>query len=155
MKRHKFIASGAVERSLLQQTYEFTTEDGEPMVMNRFRRHPLKKGKGTGVILLPGLGQNRYTWHLSRLSMVNFLVDRGMDVFVPEFRGHGLSRIAGSKAPKGFSDYVFKDMPAFINTAIERSGHKELFLCGHSLGGTIMYAIDPALEKHIRGYIFI
>jgi pimeloyl-ACP methyl ester carboxylesterase len=155
MTRHKFIASGAVERSLVQQTITFKSDEHQPLVMNRYRPQASGRKRPLPVMLLPGLGQNRYTWHLSRLSMVNFLVDRGMDVFVPEFRGHGLSRIAGSKAPRGFSDYVFKDVPAFLKAALDRTGRRSIFLCGHSLGGTIMYAIDPALEKHIRGYIFM
>jgi len=155
MKQRNNYTVGSFEQSQIQQTMEAKTSDGQTLVISRWRPYPVGKSKKIPIILLPGLGQNRYTWHLSRISMVNYLVDRGMDVFVPEFRGHGLSRLAGSKAPKGFSDYVFKDMSAIFKTVMEKTGYDKIFLCGHSLGGTIAYAIDPSLDKHVRGYIFI
>jgi pimeloyl-ACP methyl ester carboxylesterase len=146
--------SQAVERSVLHQTIRVTTVDDQPLVISRWRPASAKRGM-IPIMLVPGLGQNRYTWHMSRLSMVNYLLDRGMDVFVPEFRGHGLSRVAGSHSPKGFSDYVFKDMPAIIGAILDRGRYDGVFYCGHSLGGTIGYALDPALDRFIRGYVFI
>ncbi|MBI5524709.1 MAG: alpha/beta fold hydrolase, partial [Deltaproteobacteria bacterium] len=131
----------------------FSTEDRQPLVMTRFRDP--SGGDGVPVVLVHGLGQNRFTWHLSRASMAEYLACRGFDVFVPELRGHGLSREAGSVHPAGFSEYVYSDVPAILREVRKLSGGQQVFYCGHSLGGTIGYALDPAEQAHLRGIVFL
>ena len=41
------------------------------------------------VVLVHGFAQNRYSWHTSRRSMVNWLALKGWDVYNLELRGHG------------------------------------------------------------------
>jgi len=140
-------------RQIPPDTHEIRTDDGQPLVMTRFR-----DGAAAGaapVVLVHGLGQNRYTFHLRRSSMAEYLARRGFDVFVPELRGHGLSREAGSEHPASFGDYVYKDVPAILRAVREIAGGQKVFYCGHSLGGTIGYALDPAMQAQIRGFVFL
>jgi len=132
---------------------EIKASDGQPIAVTRYGK-PGRKKRGVPVVLVHGLGQNRYTWHCTRLHFPAFLVDKGFDVFVPELRGHGLSRAAGSFHPSGFTEYVYKDMPAIFEWVRKATGGKKMFFCGHSLGGTIGYALDPKEHEHLKGMVF-
>lgn len=129
------------------------TEDRQPLSITR-KRLPGKKS-GIPVVLLHGFGQNRYSWHLESMSMACALAAEGFDVFNAELRGHGRSREAGSTVPTSFGDYVFLDVPAILDEACRRSGRKRVFLCGHSLGAIISYALDPEQEKWLAGIVSV
>ncbi|MCB9743080.1 MAG: alpha/beta fold hydrolase [Alphaproteobacteria bacterium] len=87
------------------------------------------------VVLVHGFAQNRYTWHLSERSMVNWLAARGWDVWNLELRGHGRSRVPeGGRPPaERFDDYV--DDVARVAEILEGRA----FFVGHSLGGAAIY----------------
>ena len=137
---------------MLTSTHDVRTADGQTLVMTRFTEGA---DGAPPVVLVHGLGQNRFNWHLTRLSMAGYLAGRGMDVFVPELRGHGLSRRAGSAHPATFDEYVSEDVPAIVRAIRGLSGGQKVFYCGHSLGGTIGYALDPLQQEHLRGMIFM
>ena len=90
--------------------------------------------KGPPIILVHGLAQNRFTWDLSRRSLVAYLAERGFDVLNVELRGHGNSRAYGSGNASSFNDYV--DDLARVISRCERKP----FLVGHSLGGAVILA---------------
>jgi pimeloyl-ACP methyl ester carboxylesterase len=136
---------------LRKEMHEVVTEDGAPLIL--IRKRPLRQPKGTPILMIHGLGQNRYSWDLSRRSLANYLVANGYDVFIAELRGHGLSRANGTHYPQRFEDYVDYDCPALIKAVREITGHDKIFLMGHSLGGTISYCISPAQQQHLRGMI--
>jgi pimeloyl-ACP methyl ester carboxylesterase len=136
---------------LRKDMHEVLTGDGMRLCM--VRKRPVQPPKGTPVLMLHGLGQNRYSWDLSQRSLANYFVAHGHEVFVPELRGHGLSRASGSGYPEHFEDYVDHDGPALIRAACEISGHEQVFLVGHSLGATISYCMSPAQQRHIRGIV--
>ena len=146
---------GKQRLKLVREVFNVETEDGQTLVMVRKRAAPLKRKKGAPVVLLHGLGQNRFSWHLSKMSLANYLAGRGMDVYIPELRGHGLSRMAGSDHPRSFSEYVFRDVPALLRTIRKKTNQRKIFLCGHSLGGTIAYALNPSEQEHLGGIITI
>ncbi len=104
------------------------------------------------VLLIHGFGQNRYTWHLSRRSLANYLAARGYDVFNLELRGHGRSRRAGTAYPAAFDDYV-EDAAAAVRAVTSISEHRKVFLFGHSLGGAVSYAAAPLVEAHLAGVV--
>jgi len=87
--------------------------------------------------------------------MRDYLAENGMDVYVPELRGHGLSRLAGSESPSGFSEYVMKDMPAIFGMVRKLTGGKRAFLAGHSLGGTIAFSLNPYDLDYLAGIILL
>jgi alpha-beta hydrolase superfamily lysophospholipase len=77
-----------------------TREGSHPiaMVRKRLASGPAPKA---AVLLVHGFGQNRYTWHTSRRSFVNFLASRGYDVFNLDLRGRGRSRRYGALRDTG------------------------------------------------------
>jgi len=108
------------------------------------------------VMLVHGFGQNRYTWHVSTRSFSGYLAAQGWDVFNIDLRGHGRSRRFGPKRPQLLEEYIREDVPACAHEALKLSGHRQLFLIGHSMGGLISYGVAAtALRAETRGVISI
>jgi polyhydroxyalkanoate synthase len=128
------------------------TPGPHPLGMVRKRR----AGRETrgAVMLIHGFGQNRYTWHSSRRSFVNYLAADGWDVFNVDLRGHGRSRRFGSPRPRTLDEYIKEDVPAFAREAMALSGEKSFFLVGHSMGGLISYSVaGSSLKSYTRGIV--
>jgi len=71
------------------------SRDGaHPIAMVR-KRSASRKTQGA-IVLVHGFGQNHYTWHISRRSLVNYLANDGWDVFNVDLRGKGRSRQYGA-----------------------------------------------------------
>ncbi len=137
---------------LYKELFEAKTQDGVKLIVTRKRPVELNRER-TPVILIHGLGQNRFTFDLTRRSMMNYLVAEGFDVFNAELRGHGLSRANGSPYPKEFDDYVDHDVPALIDFVRRMTRHDKVFIIGHSLGGTISYAAALDQQPYMKGLI--
>ena len=97
------------------------------------------------VVLVHGLAQNRYTWHVSGRSMANWLAEKGWDVWNLELRGHGRSRHPDQEE-ETFSDYV-QDI---VDVAKALDG--QAVFIGHSLGGAAIYAA-AAIGAPIKGVV--
>jgi polyhydroxyalkanoate synthase subunit PhaC len=106
------------------------------------------------VLLIHGFAQNRYTWHLSTRSFVNFLADAGLDVYNLELTGHGRSRDYGSSPASSFHDYV-ADAASVVQSVADWSGLGRIFIAGHSLGGAVCYAVAPLVQDRIAGVVSI
>lgn len=120
------------------------------------RKRLLTREKRGSVVLVHGYAQNRYTWHNSRRSFVNYLADDGWDVFNVDLRGHGRSRRFGAPFPRTLDDYIREDLPAFVDEALRLSGGDEVFLVGHSMGGLIAYfAAATLLRDRVKGLVTI
>lgn len=124
---------------------------GTPLAMVRKRQ--LDGPTKAAILAIHGYGQNRYAWHLPSRSLVNYLAQEGYDVFNLDLRGHGRSRHLGAHPPRDLSEYVREDVPAAVEEVQELSGHRQVFLMGHSLGGLISYAAAPAIADSIAGII--
>lgn len=128
-------------------------EGEQPLGMVRKRLLGLEKTRGT-VMLIHGFGQNRHTWHTTHRSFSAYLAAAGWDVFNAELRGHGRSRRFGSSRPRLLDDYIRLDLPAFVDEALRLSGHDQLFLIGHSMGGLIAYSVaGTTLRDRVRGVV--
>jgi len=128
---------------------------GLPLGMLRKRRAGLAKTKGA-VILIHGFAQNRYTWHSSARSFSAYLADEGWDVFVAELRGHGRSRHFSHLRPRMVDDHVREDLPAFVREAVALSGHDQVILIGHSMGGLLSYAsAATSVRERVAGVVTI
>lgn len=139
---------------MVRELCEVRTSDGVGLVALR------KRLAGSGpsraaVLLLHGLGQNRYSFDLPQRSLANYLLAHGYDVFVAELRGHGLSRAYGAPYPESFEAYVQYDLPALVRHVRALSGQSRIFLLGHSLGGTLAYCAGPQLQADLRGIVSI
>jgi len=104
------------------------------------------------VVLIHGFAQNRYSWHLERRSLVNFLADRGIDTYNLELAGHGRSREFGTPPPRAFSDYI-DDCAEVLKAVAHYSEQGKVFVLGHSMGGAVCYASAPLCAEHIAGVI--
>ncbi len=118
------------------------TVDGWRLALHRYK--PRAEGKGLPVILCHGLSSNRYCFDMEGLpSLARYLRDQGLDVWVPELRGSGMSdkpSLWASDIPYtwGFNDHLTKDVPAIIAAVQEGTGASKLHWVGHSMGGMLI-----------------
>lgn len=120
-----------------------------------YRYRPRRSSKKYPVILVHGLGTNRFDVDFpdTRLSLAKYLYQCGFDTWVIELRGtgkshrHGLINRCLSRLTSGwnFDDYIFKDLPALVGHIRKKTGKKKLHWAGHSLGGTVIYAAIETL----------
>ena len=132
-----------------------TREGSHPIAIVRKRLANTTETKAA-VLLIHGFGQNRYTWHTSRRSFVNYLACAGYDVFNLDLRGRGRSRRFGALHDTGLDDYIRDDLPAAIQSVLRLSGHPQVFLIGHSMGGLISYCVaGSTMREQVAGVITI
>lgn len=142
------IVDGA-RRVVLTKDVVMTT--GDPLGMVRKRLPEPAKTRGA-VLLVHGFAQNRYTWHSGSRSFSAYLAAEGWDVFTVDLRGHGRSRYYNEEHSRSIDDYIQDDMPSFAREAQRLSGHEQLFIIGHSMGGMITYAAaSSSLRDRVRG----
>lgn len=126
------------------------------MVRKRLADGALDSGRTRGALLLThGFGQNRYAWHLSNRSFVNYLAAQGYDVFNLDLRGHGRSRAFGSRPAHCVDDYIREDLPAAMDEVRAQSGHDRVFAVGHSLGGLIACAVAARSPEAFAGIVTV
>lgn len=138
--------------SYTEEIHSCRTSDGWRIALSR--KLPGTKRLGPPVILIHGLGQNRFTWDLSRKSFARWMATRGVDVWILELRGHGLSKKKAMRYTWNYDTYVDRDLPAACSHVRSESGSHRLFLCGHSLGGTMCYSYAPR-DPDLAGFISI
>ncbi len=147
------IIDGDETVTYFRSLHTVTTDDGMNLIM--IRKAPMDQRPIAAVMLVHGLGQNRYTWTLTRRSFENYLIANGFETFNIELRGHGLSRANGSAYPAEFENYLFYDMPAFFKTIAKMTEGKKLYYIGHSLGGSIAYCTGARFNDQLGGIISI
>ncbi|HEU4613702.1 MAG TPA: alpha/beta fold hydrolase [Kofleriaceae bacterium] len=99
--------------------------------------------RGVVVCLHAMMTDGRYFGARRDGTFATMLADRGLDVYVADFRGHGASvpPYAG-EGDWSFDDLVELDLPAIVQLVSEASGLPagELAILGHSLGGLVACA---------------
>ncbi|MDP8257405.1 MAG: alpha/beta fold hydrolase, partial [Candidatus Alcyoniella australis] len=155
------IVHGKRSLMLCERINRVETDDGTPLALVHKQRAEIgayntdsRKLVGANLLCIHGLGQNRLTYDLPTISPANYFAETGLDVWLADLRGHGLSRELGAAAPSSFDEYVSQDLPALINY-IEQHNDGPLFIVGHSLGGTILYSLDPQVCDNVAGFISI
>jgi polyhydroxyalkanoate synthase subunit PhaC len=132
---------------------EIPTEDGMKLIMTH--KQPVDKKPIAPIVMVHGLGQNRYSWTLTKRSMENYFISQGFETFNIELRGHGLSRANGSEYPMNFETYLFYDIPAIFKSIKTIINDKKIFYFGHSLGGAISYCIGSQFQNDLAGIVSI
>ena len=127
-----------------------STPSGRALAVVRKSRGDLPR-RGA-VLLVHGFAQNRYSWHLSTRSFVNYLADRGFDVFNLELTGHGRSREYGTATALSFDEYV-EDASAVLDALCVWGSAKSMFVVGHSLGGAVCYAAATHRPERVAGLV--
>jgi len=123
--------------------YWAATQDGWELAVHRYKPEPLRENS-VPVVMFNGLGANRYNFESDdRHSMARFLAHNGLDVWIGECRGMGLSRRAdGKKADYlwSFEDFILTDIPAILEKVKSETKARQLDWVGHSMGGMELYA---------------
>lgn len=87
------------------------------------------------LILIHGNYSNRHFWLSKKgIGMAKFFSDQGYDVWIPEFRGHGLSPKPIKFSSIDAEQQIRFDLPA-IQKYIDKKTNKKAFWIGHSYGG--------------------
>lgn len=128
-------------------------EGAHPIAMVRKRR--LQGRPGAPVLLVHGFGQNRYAFHTSRRSLVNYLASAGFDVFNLDLRGRGRSRrYGGPLGDATLDEYIGEDVPAAIRSVLRLTSAERVLLIGHSMGGLISYSVaGSSMREQVAGVI--
>jgi pimeloyl-ACP methyl ester carboxylesterase len=118
-----------------------------------FRSHPLRPRSLEAppttppILLIPGLGSNRFTFGLHRRhGLAPVLNTLGRDVWLAELRGSRTSRFLGAGRPRIDIDAKLgSDLPALVDYIRKTTGAATVDLVGHSLGGllSLLYAGGP------------
>jgi pimeloyl-ACP methyl ester carboxylesterase len=158
-------------RSLYSKsTYYVDTPDRWSLAVTRYQPVPQAFSQplfGEPILLVHGFSQNRHAW--SSGEFVKNLLFFGLDVHILELRGHGKSsqglqreraRELGRPLPDDLEfgwdidSYFADDVPAAIEGVKRVTGHDQIFLCGHSMGGMLAYG-HAGLRTDLAGLVTI
>ena len=115
--------------------YEVTTDDGVTLKLRRVPpRAPARNAPP--VMLLHGLAANHRGFHFRERSFADWLSERGHDVWLPELRGHGDSKV--DRFDWRFDDYIDQDLPAILDTIRRQTDREQIHWVGHSMGGVLL-----------------
>lgn len=123
----------------------------------RLQLYRASKGAVRGkkpVLIVPGYGMNShlFDFHPEGASLVEYLAQRGLEVWRVDLRGQGAATYVGEKrktavpvpAPDNFrlDDLAVTDLGAALGAVLEHSdtGRDRVDVVGASLGGTLMFA---------------
>lgn len=120
------------------------TLDGWRLQIKRYHDPATFDPSKKPLIFLPGYGMNSFVlaYHPEDVSMVEYLVGRGYEVWTANMRGQGASQRGKASRRFGFKELALIDVPTVrrfvgLETASTRD---EADLIGCSLGASIAYA---------------
>ena len=110
------------------------------LAVTRLGLADVPENRCTPIILLHGSFSNRRFWYSPKgIGLGAYLARRGFDVWIPEMRGHGLSKRNHDYVRNRVADYARYDLPAVGAFVCEQSGQIPHWI-GHSLGATTLAA---------------
>ena len=110
------------------------------LAVTRLGLADVPENRGIPVILLHGSFSNRRFWYSPKgIGLGAYLARQGFDVWIPEMRGHGLSKRNHDYTRNRVADYARYDLPAIGAFVREQSAQIPHWI-GHSLGGTSLAA---------------
>lgn len=134
-----------------EEIYKILTPDLYELVLTRIK--PKRAGAWYSLLLIPGLGQNRFTWVKPGSDFAEWFAGEGVDVWILEQRGIGRSSRKGEPYTWSIDEIIKYDVPSSIDFILKESGRQKVFIAGHSLGGCIIYCVLSLREKKIAGFI--
>jgi alpha-beta hydrolase superfamily lysophospholipase len=116
--------------------------------LNLYYQCWLPEGKPKAVLLVAhGLAEHSGRYK----NLVDYFVPKGYAVYALDHRGHGKSEGTRSYVDN-FNDYL-TDLKTFFDMVRKENKNAEIFLFGHSLGGTIVTAYAIEHQKELAGLI--
>lgn len=131
------------------------TADGWDLALHH---HTGARADRPPAILCSGYACNRHFVDFDdRYSLARSLARRGLDAWVLELRGHGLSEPAGGRRarPWTFDDLVAHDVPTAVAYVRAQTGRRPVWI-GHSMGGMVAYAalgLGGPVGEHTAGVV--
>ena len=118
--------------------HEFFIDTDTGMKLNIVAKIPKDNRLNKAVLLVHGSGVGPIFWDMPirDYSIMNYLVNRGIDTYAVECRGYGQST-----KPNGLevtAGSIAEDIESVLKTIKERSGVDKVSLAGHSSGGTVL-----------------
>ncbi|MBI5485798.1 MAG: alpha/beta hydrolase [Deltaproteobacteria bacterium] len=105
------------------------------------------------VLLVPGFGQNRFTWEVGGISLPGWLAERGHPTYVLEHRATGLARAWGDTPAPSLEALVEGDILAAVDRVFDDAGDFRVILAGHSLGGLTSLLFASAHPDRVAGVL--
>lgn len=91
--------------------------------------------KNLPILLCPATGITQGFYH----NFIEWLTEQGSDVLVFDFRGIGDSLYSSLRdSNASIQDWGLLDIPAAIQTLLEKTGQEQVTLLGHSAGGQLL-----------------
>ena len=104
-----------------------------------------------------GLAANHYNFDFQPpYSVAHYLAEAGFHCFTVDFRGAGASQRPPRRRKRAYcaDDQIDFDAPALVRLALERTGAREAFWVGHSLGGLVgLASAQREVAGKLRGLI--
>lgn len=115
---------------------------GWRLSLTRFRAE--NGAKGRPVLIVPGYGMNSFIFgfHPNGASLVESLVERGLEVWTVDLRGQGRSIRARGSLRYGIADLAIDDIGVAIRHVLASTGTgaQQVDLVGCSLGAALAFA---------------
>jgi pimeloyl-ACP methyl ester carboxylesterase len=122
-----------------------------------YHREPARPRFEEPVLLCHGLAANHYNFDFQPpYSVAHYLAEAGFHCFTVDFRGAGASQRPppGRRRAYCADDQIDFDAPALVRLALERTGAREAFWVGHSLGGLVgLASAQREVVGKLRGLI--
>jgi len=108
----------------------------------------VSSGKAAPIILLHGSHQNRRFWYSpSSDGLAKRLLSAGLDVWLMEARGHGLSPLNERFESNTLNDYARYDLPAVNTFVAEQTAAKPVWLgCNEGAGAILLSLVCGGLS---------
>jgi pimeloyl-ACP methyl ester carboxylesterase len=121
-----------------------SNNDGWVLALKQFYDpQTIKKGRRP-IVIVPGYGMNSFIfgYHPTGLSMMEYIVSEGFEVWTPELRNQGDCINEGGSKNYNIGDIALVDLPIAFDFISENniSGSEKVDAIGCSLGGTFLYA---------------
>lgn len=130
--------------SMLTKKHFVTNNDGWVLALKQiYDPQKLVKGRRP-VVIVPGYGMNSFIfgYHPNGISMNEYLVDRGFEVWTVDMRNQGDAIDEGGTKDYNIIDISLVDLPVSLDfiAANNANGSEKIDVIGCSLGGTFMFA---------------
>ncbi len=104
------------------------------------------------LVIIPGYGMNAFIfgWHPNGPSMIEFLADRGFEVWSVDLRAQGRAVCKGGSTHYHVEDVALDDLKVTFQAVLEqtRTRHDRVDGIGCSLGGTYLYIHAALVPGH-------
>jgi pimeloyl-ACP methyl ester carboxylesterase len=144
-----FVAEADERTRAGRQLSGLHTSDGTWAALYRYVPEGGAAGARARVLLFPDVGMNHRAFDLGGRGLAPYLMRRGFEVLVLEYRGAGASQVP--LGGFGFSELVDRDAEAALAAATEDGSR--VVLCGHGLGGTIAFVLAGRHPDRVAGVV--